>query len=283
MTTADEKWEEYKTRPRSWSQLTSYEQCPHAFFLERIEQVWQRPAAWFATGLGVHSAAEAHEKGEAPDVDSMLLVAQEAFLADINERLEQTPNAEYWQSSGPYHGPVDIPRRYADLTRHLENYLQVAAYRSPIWQAPEGDPADPARVPAVEHAIDLDLDGVQVIGSIDQVRDAGDDLEIWDVKAGSMTPDDPGQLVTYAEAIRRETGRHVTRGGYIMTAKKPTPKGRISAAQVVEKDLTTIPVETLTARFHAADGGIKAGNWDPKPGKHCERCSVASSCPFSLA
>jgi putative RecB family exonuclease len=283
--TADEKWEEYKTRPRSWSQLTSYEQCPHAFFLERIEKVWQRPAAWFATGLGVHSAAEAHEEGEAPDVDSMLLVAQEAFRADINERLEQTPNAEYWQSSGPYHGPADIPRRYADLRRHLDNYLMVSATLPPIWQAPEGDPRDPSRTPAVELAIDLDLDGVQAIGSIDQVRENSEtgDLEIWDVKAGSMTPDEPGQLVTYAMDVRRKTGLPVASGGYIMTAKKPTPKGRISAAQVVRKDLTLISEESLTARFHAADEGIKAGRWDPKPGKHCERCSVASSCPFSLA
>lgn len=284
MTTSDERWEKYKDRPRSWSQLTSYEECPHAFFLERIARVWQRPAAWYATGLGVHTGVEAHEKGEAPDLDSMVAVAEEAFRQDINERLEETPNAEYWQSSGPYHGPADIPRRYADLRRHLANYLQVSATLPPVWRAPEGDPADPATVPAVEYALELNLDGVEVIGSIDQVRpsaDDPDDLEIWDVKAGSMTPPEPGQLVTYAEDIRRKTGRAVTSGGYIMTAKKPTPKGRISAAQVVKKDLTTIPVETLTARFHAADEGIKAGNWDPKPGDQCARCSVRDSCDFS--
>lgn len=283
MTTSG-RWQEYKTRPRSWSQLSSYEQCPHAFYLERIEKVWSKPAAWFATGLGVHAAAEAHEKGEAPDVETMLTVAQGAFRADVNARLEETPNASYWQSSGPYHGPQDIPRRYADLRRHLDNYLMIP--KGAIWMAPEGDPRDPGRTPAVEWPVDFDLDGVTVRGSADQIRHDPDDPEdfvVVDVKAGSMVPDDPGQLATYAEAVRRVTGAPVNKGIYIMTAKKPTPKGRVSAAQVVKKDLATIPVETLTARFHSADEGIKAGNWDPKPGDHCRRCSVASSCPFSLA
>lgn len=270
MKTPDERHEEYKTRPRSWSQLTSYESCPHAYYLERIAQVWQRPAAWFATGLGVHAGVEAHEKSEAPDVDSMLLVAQEAFRADIEARLEPTPNAEYWQSSGRYHGPEDIPRRYQDLRRHLENYLQVSAVRPPVMRLDDA--------PAVEWVMDFNLDGVRVIGFADQIREG----EIVDVKAGSMVPDNPGQLAVGAEAIRQKTGEKITRGIYIMTAKPPTPKGRISAAQVVEKDLTTIPVETLTARFHAADEGIKAGNWDPKPGDQCRRCSVASSCDFRV-
>lgn len=279
--TPEERWEAYKTRPRSWSQLTGYEQCPTAFDLERIQRVWQRPAAWFATGLGVHTAAEAHEKGEAPTLDDMVRVAEDAFRADINERLAETPNAEYWQSSGPYHGPDDIPRRFKDLRRHLVNYLAIEAHNGrPIWR-PDGE------TPAAEWPIELDLDGVKVIGSADRITEVVEpsgevvDLVIEDVKAGSMTPDEPGQLATYAEAARRKSGLPVTRGAYIMTAKKPTKTGRISAAQVIEKDLTTIPVEVLTARFHAADEGIKAGNFDPKPGKHCERCSVRDSCAFS--
>lgn len=271
----------YYDRPRSWSQLSQFEQCPMAFKLERIDKVWSRPAAWFATGLATHTAVEAHEKGEAATVDDMLPIAQEAFRQDINARLADTPNAEYWQASGRYQGPEDIPRRYADLRRHLENYVAIAETLNPIAPAP-------GFKVMVEHPIDMDLDGVRVIGSIDQARQRDDedgmgDIEIWDVKAGSMTPDEPGQLVVYAEALRRETGQPVKSGGYIMTAKPPTKTGRVSAAQVVKKDLTTIPVETLTARFHAADEGIKAANWDPKPSEdNCRRCSVASSCDFRV-
>jgi putative RecB family exonuclease len=261
--------------------MTSYEQCPQAFFLERIARVWKRPAAWYATGLGVHSAVEAHEKGEAPTLDDMVSVAEAAFRQDINSRLEETPNAEYWQSSGRYGGLEDIPRRFKDLRRHLSNFLMIRESTGrPIWR-PDGE------APAVEWSIDLDLDGVKVIGSVDRITEVVEpsgevvDLVIEDVKAGSKTPEEPGQLATYAVAARRKTGLPVTKGAYLMTAKKPTPKGRLSAAQVVEKDLTTIPVETLTARFHAADEGIKAGNWDPKPGDQCARCSVKDSCAFS--
>lgn len=263
----------YHDRARSWSQLSSYEQCPRAFFLERVEKVWKRPAAWFATGQGVHHAVEAWEKGEAPTFGDMLRVAQEAFADEINARLADTPDASVWAASGRYKGPEDIVRRYNDLGRHLENYLMIP--KGPKWYTGIGPE------PAIEYKIDLDLDGVQVIGSIDQVRSNEDatDLEIWDVKAGSMTPDEPGQLVTYAIAVRRETGLPVKAGGYIMTAKPPTAKGNISKAQVVRKDLTLISEDALTARFHAADEGIKAERWDPKPGVACERCSVLTSCP----
>lgn len=272
----------YHDRARSWSQLSSYEQCPQAFFLERIAKVWKRPAAWFATGQGVHRAVEAWEKGEVQDFGSMLQTAQAAFADEINARLADTPDSTVWAASGRYKGPEDIVRRYNDLGRHLENYLQIAPTIGDVWY-PVGNGLDD---PAIEYAIDLDLDGVRVIGSIDQVRykletedDDQPDREIWDVKAGSMTPDEPGQLVTYAIAIRRKTGYPVKAGGYIMTAKKPTAKGAISKAQVVRKDLTLITEESLTARFHAADAGIKAERWDPKPGVACERCSVLGSCP----
>lgn len=276
---------DYTDRARSWSQLSSYEQCPQAFFLERIEKAWQRPAAWFATGLGVHSAVEAYEKGEA-DHTNMLRVAQDAFRRDIDARLVDTPNASFWQASGPYKGPEDITRRYNDLGRHLNNYLQVAPTLGDVWY-PVGDGLDD---PAVEYPIDLNLDGVRVIGSIDQVRwkletedDDQPDLEIWDVKAGSMTPDEPGQLAVYATAVRKDTGYPVKQGGYIMTAKKPTAKGAISKAQVVRKDLTLITEDALTARFHAADEGIRAERWGPTPGDQCGRCSVLTSCPVGQA
>ena len=265
--TSEEREEAYKTRPRSWSQLSQYEQCPQSFYLERIAKVWQRPAAWFATGIGVHSAVEAIEKGEAPTLVDALRVAEEAFRADVNARMSDTPNASYWAASGPYKGPEDITRRYKDLGRHLENYVQVAETLPPVHTL-DG-------VPMVEHKIDLDLDGVRVIGAIDQVRSGLP----YDVKAGSMTPKEPGQLRVYAEAIRQETGLRVTEGVYLMTAKNPTSTGKVSKAQVVRKDLTTISLETLTARFHAANDGIRAENWEPKPSDSCNRCSVLGSCP----
>lgn len=273
MSSPDERHEAYKNRPRSWSQMSSYEQCPTAFYRERIERVWSRPAAWFATGLGVHSAVEAMEKGEVATEAEALAVAQDAFRQDVNNRLEDTPNPEYWFSSGRYHGPEDIPRRFNDLGNHLSRYRDMVecGHVGEIWR-PHPDDA-----PAVEWPIELDLDGVKVIGSADQVRRRDGKLEAVDVKAGSMVPEDPGQLATYAEAIRRESGEEVTEGAYLMTAKKTL------RTQIVRKDLTTIPLETLTARFHAADEGIKAGNWDPKPGKHCERCSVNYGCPFRQA
>lgn len=45
-------------KARSWSQYSSFRQCPKAFELERHRKVPSRPGPWLAAGTAVHMAIE---------------------------------------------------------------------------------------------------------------------------------------------------------------------------------------------------------------------------------
>lgn len=244
----------YRNRPRSYSQLSSYEQCPKAYFLARIAGVWEKPDGWRPMGTALHSAVEHREK--TGDTEGALRVAQDAYKAAVATELAETPNPDSWHRSGPYGGAEDIPRRYGKLAEHLATYELLRD-------------ALPAMVPdGVEAAFEADFGGVRVIGFIDQIRER----LVVDLKTGSTVPKSADQLAVYAEAVRQATGDEITEGAYLMTGVGK--KGR-----VVRHDLTLISVESLTARFTAMDSGVKAEQFPETPGDHCVRCGVVSSCP----
>lgn len=249
--TAVDRAAEYRTRTRSWSQLSSYEQCPKAFYLERIVGAWQKPAAWFSTGTAVHRAIELWER-DGLDIDAAEKVAQEAYRDDVNERLADTPNPYSWAASGRYNGSVDIPRRYGQLRQHLVNYAALADGRPPLVES--------------EMEVHADMDGVTVVGFVDQVREG----EIVDLKAGSTVPKVADQMKVYAIAIEQAGGPVIEKAAFIMTA--PTVN------KVIEHDLMLISTESLMVRFRTMDDAVKAGDFDPTPGDQCRRCSVWSSC-----
>lgn len=258
---------------RSVSQLKQYEQCPWAYKLARVDKVWERPAAWLSHGTAVHSAVEEYEKsGRELPLEKALDVFREEYAKGINEACQLTPNFNYWFSSGRYRGLEDTERRYDVGLEMVIRYYEWAAKHpeESVWAAPDG-------VPAVEQEFNIDLDGVRVRGFIDQVivvvrKDGRIEVRVRDVKTGAM-PGDAFQLKTYAVAVYDQYGEEISAGDYWMgkTGKATRPY-----------NLTTVSRQEVVDRFHAVDEGIKAERWDPKPGDHCARCPVATSCEFAI-
>ncbi|MGY2062753.1 RecB family exonuclease, partial [Nocardia gipuzkoensis] len=187
----------------SVSQYKSYERCPYGYYLERIERVWQRPAAWLSQGTAVHKAIEEFElSGRAMTVEQMQAVFRESYVAATNEMCEVTPNLNYWFRSGPYGGAADIGRRYR---LGLE---QVAGYprwvhdhpEEQVWVTPDG-------TLAVELYFEVDLDGVVVRGYIDSVifDPHTGRKKVRDCKTGRQ-PGDSFQLGTYRAALEAKFG-----------------------------------------------------------------------------
>lgn len=258
---------------RSVSQLKTYKLCPYRYKLERIDKVWQRPAAWLAQGTAVHAAAEAQERSARTlTLEEAKYVFRSVYTEEINTALEETPNLDYWFSSGPYRGPEDIERRFKVGQEQVEKYLAWGD-RHPeevIWIAEDG-------TPGIELGFDIDLDGVQIRGFIDQVLALGsprvDKGYVRDIKTGSM-PGDEFQLATYAVALDIQYGLEVSRGDYWM--------GRTGKATYAY-DLTQWPRNRVADEFCEVDEMITGGQFepDPEPSK-CRFCAVASSCEFSL-
>ena len=258
---------------RSVSQLTDYQKCPYLYYKRRIERVWQRPAAWLPQGSAVHEAAEEFEKsGRSLSTDQAQEVFRESYAKEVGRYCETTPNLDYWFASGPYKGEQDIERRFGLGLEQVSKYVDYYTEAHPeevIWITPEGEPA-------IELGFDIDLDGVQVRGFIDQVIEHPEyGVHVRDIKTGNQ-PGNDFQLAVYAVAINDMYGTEITTGDYWMGRQgKPTK-------EVYKLDYWTR--EKVSEEFHAVDEGIRAGNFPASPeDSKCRFCPVSASCAFVCA
>lgn len=254
---------------RSWSQLEQFDRCPHAYMLARLERVWKKPAAWLPMGSAVHSAAEAWEKsGRTMPKEEVRQTFRDEYKSEVDGYLEETPNPRYWQSSGPYDGEADIPRRYKVGLEHVDRYL--AWYEKHpeevIWITPDG-------VPAIELEFKLDLGGVEVRGMLDQAvhKPGVSKVVARDIKTGN-SPGKVEQLSLAGVAITAADPSTVPAKGDFLMTKTGYP--------TYPYDL--VNVDVLTEKFVTMNDSVLAGNFPPKPDDaKCERCDVRNSCRFA--
>lgn len=251
---------------RSVSQRNTFNQCAYRYKLERLDKVWQRPAAWLSQGTAVHAAYEAWERsGRTMTLEQMQDVFAEEYVKSISEQADVTPNLEYWFASGPYKGPVDIERRFGIGMEQCEKLIRWynAHPEEKIWVTPDG-------TPAIELPFEVTLNGVLVRGYIDAIVEMPDGrLVVRDLKTGNM-PGDEFQLATYAVAMKEMYGVDIHQGDYLMgKTGKPTIPYELDGVEVAEE-------------FEKMDNAVKAGEFiaDPEASK-CRFCSVATSCEFA--
>lgn len=258
-----------KNQPRSWSQLDQWERCGHAYYLDRVERKWGRPASWLSQGTAVHEACELWERSNrTASLETAEHWFRVAYTRDLNETLAETPNLAFWESSGPYKGEADALRRYRVGLDHVKNYIDY--YLDPkhaqevIWITPSGEPA-------IELNFVEDFGSVKVRGKIDAIIDhPKKGLICRDTKTGA-SPGSPSQLKVYAEAVKKLTDVDVLNGDFFMT-KRGSPTRTT--------DLTLVDRDEMMNRFEAMDQGVKRAEFTPNPGPNCARCSVRDSCIY---
>lgn len=260
-----------KNQPRSVSQAQQYLEelggCKYRYFLARVIQAWDRPAAWLAQGLAVHEAAEWWERtGRTHSLTAIQGVYKAAYHRHIRRLLDKTPNADTWFDSGfRYPGAVDIRRRAMLGLEQIERYYNYYVNQKPgevVWVTPTGEPA-------IELEFSEYFGGVLVRGYIDQIVD-----EIMrDIKTGTK-PGGIFQLATYRYAIMSKYGVDFAKGDFWM-GKTGKPTNTF--------DLTKMTREQVTELFESLDSGVKAEDFEPSPSpEKCGRCGVRTGCPFSV-
>lgn len=259
---------------RSYSQLNQYERCPYAYYLQRVEHVWERPAAWLPMGTAVHSAAEAWElSGRVMTLEEAQEAFRVAYRASTDALLEETPNAKFWFSSGPYKGPEDIVRRFKLGQEHIARY--IAWYEKHPNEVPLSFFDGEKETLAVEFPFEIKIGGVMVRGFIDWIGwDDRSQLIVRDNKTGTL-PGGPDQLATYALATEKAFPDYsVTQGDFFMTRTgKPT----------IPYQLTRVVKEQLAEDYATMDSQVEAGNFPAKPDpKKCMFCSVQTSCKYRM-
>lgn len=264
-TAPQSRLEQVKEMPRSVSQLKTMRDCAYRYKLERVDQLHQRPAAWFPMGTAVHEATakwnESGRKASYKEADEWFL---EAYVREIDLLCEKTPNLDWWFASGPYKGPADIERRLKLGRNHVVNYMNYYQIHEAevIWVSPDG-------VPGIEFRFDAVFGGVKILGYIDTVLNE----VVEDTKTGN-SPDPALQVAVYARSLEQMyPDQEWSAGRYFMTKHgKPT--------ELYELDMYTEDV--LGSLFKEADDKIKAEEFTPNPGDACARCSVSWACEFAV-
>jgi len=300
-----------KGQPRSVSQVKQYLEslggCAYRYYLQRVAQVWQRPASWFPLGLAVHEAAEWWERGSRKaSADAMVEEFKRSYQEHTDRLIKETPNVWVWFDAGPYRGQEYIDRNFRVGQEQTRRYYDYYVNQQPgevVWITPAGEPA-------IELGFEFDLDGVKVRGFIDQIVEvrpplperirtasgsvskskaaveayekalsdqAGEPsiLRLRDIKTGA-NPGDTFQLKVYDIAVEDTLGVSIGSGDYFMV-KHDKAGGPPTQAY----DLTIMSRNQVGDLFNEMNEGVRAEKFDPSPSEeNCRRCGVAEACIY---
>lgn len=259
-----------ETQPRSVSQTEQYEKCAWQFYLQRVERVVPRPAAWSHQGTAFHSAAEAVEKsGRAMGEEEAVQLFSDQYSALVNKALDKEPNLDRWMTANKKPAGQDIADRYALGQSQVRDYVRWSNENKPITSYVKGPDGEPKV--GLELYFKVTLGGVAVRGYIDHLVSEEDNTDrVRDWKTGSTKS--LFQLQTYKVAVEKQWGLEVNRGDWYL--------GKTGGLSKVV-DLSEVTEEQVAERYVAMDQGVKAGRFEAKTGFHCNFCDVSHACSFS--
>jgi putative RecB family exonuclease len=260
-----------ENQPRSVSQTEQYEKCAWRWYLQRVERVQPRPAAWSFHGTAFHSAAEAFERSSRTlEADEVTDLFHEQYTDMVNKALELEPNTDKWLAAGRYTGGEDIERRYVLGMDQTAAYVEWSKVNRPaLWTEPNKGG------PALELSFMVELGGIKVRGFIDQaleedeVEGEEDEVRVRDLKTGTMKS--KFQLQTYAVAMRQQWGVKVKRADWYLAKT-----GKLSRPVKVDQ----VSEDEIGQRFADMDAGVKRGDFPASPGFDCNFCDVSHGCIF---
>jgi RecB family exonuclease len=252
-------------RRRSYTQLSTYRQCPRLFHHKYILREPEEPSVWSVGGTSFHQVAEWY-LGEWPvDPDQQPYTTHgawaKAWAQSVQDVMLSNPlagkpldewraaargkeNAAWWAKHGP-----EMVDRFLDWWR--TSWLQV-------FTDEHG--------PMIERELDVTFGDVPVIAFPDAVVvDEHGQVNILDYKSGKP-PKDALQLGVYAAALREAYGLETTWGLFYMTR----------VGRSLPFDLARYPHARIVDLF---DERERAGDYEPTPGDPCSFCPIKSTCP----
>jgi DNA helicase II / ATP-dependent DNA helicase PcrA len=231
----------------SASAIEQYERCPLAFKLSRDWCIPEEPAAAMQYGSAMHLALKAYfdgvRAGHPPDEEAVIACFRDEFS---KAKIDEEAQRELYDKNG---------------SEQLRQFL-----RSDLAQ-PSGE------ILNNERFFRSDIGGTMLKGRMDRLeRIDGDRVRIVDYKTGKPKTQDYAdeslQLSIYALAARRM--------GFVAESLVIVNLTNCSA---IESRRTDKELAAEEARVAEAAASIAAGNFDPKPGRHCRFCSYRSLCP----
>ena len=231
----------------SASAIEQYERCPLAFKLSRDWCIPEEPAAMMQFGSAMHLALKAYfdgvRAGRPPDEEAVIACFRDEFG---KAKIEENAQRNLYERDG---------------CEQLRQFL-----RSDL-ATPTGE------ILNNERFFRAAIGGTIVKGRMDRLeRIDGDRVSIVDYKTGKpKTQDDADeslQLSIYALAAKSM--------GFVADSLVIVNLADCSA---VESRRSEKQLDGEAARVSDAAANIAAGNFEPKPARHCRFCSYRSLCP----
>jgi hypothetical protein len=179
---------------------------------------------------------------------------------------EKEPDLSKWLTGGRTRADVDLENRYHRGKAQALGYRQWALANADKWRILEYLPGEPA----VEVPFELTLNGVTVIGYIDQIIEWSDgQVTARDLKTGNKLPTSPRQLGIYGLAIHDNLGIPVGYADYWMGKNNDV---------TAPYDLSRYTPERIGRWFKAMDNAVRRNEFIANPGDACRVCGVARFC-----
>lgn len=271
---------ETKRRVRSYSQLSSYHQCPFAFYLKRIRRLPEPPSVWTAGGLAVHTTTEQYDllTWQENDLSAFASDAEwratfrNNFADELDKLRENDPDESNWRTAGK---PTKARPNGEDATWWLEAGQDMIS-RYIAWRISTNDIL---RIAAVKGAAGIEVEvrtllgGVEVVGFIDRVFV---DLRtlvylVGDYKSGKRKVTDPGQVGQYSVQLEQQYDLPVTWGAYYSARE-----GQMGTPL----SLTRFTEHQLGEAYQQLEANIAAGHFPPNQTALCKSCGLRKFCPY---
>src|SRR5699024_182360 len=193
----------------------------------------------------------------------------------VNEKLEEFDNnLGVFLTGGFKKAGADLTDREHIGWHQIQDYIQQALLMQDVWEVVD-----------VEPRFDIVLDGVWLVGYIDQVVRNKATKEIYpvDLKTGSKTPPAPVQLAIYREALKIMYPHEVVAdyAFWVHLGRPPSKTGKTKAkpTQWVEGDLTGWPRGRVAVWLQDMARSESEGIYLPSPTDGCHRvCGVSQLC-----
>src|SRR5580658_5336884 len=261
--------------PLSYSSYHTYSECPLRWKFLYRDHLPETPHGYFTFGRVVHSVLE--------EIIRPLVVptARRVSLGDAQRTLDE------WHPSGSTRSPALELTREQLLQAYDRSWLsegyttpeEEARYRALgrdlLLRYYERLVREQPHPVSVEEHLEARWDGIPIHGYIDRIDRAPlGGLEVLDYKtsrelsAGDAKESDQLSLYqvlverNYSEPVEGLTLYHLRS----QTPIRVPPRGRPA-------------LTTLYDRMGVVSDGIRAGAYEPTPGRHCSRCDFRSICP----
>lgn len=231
------------------SQAAAYEACPRRYALERRLRLGDADSPWAQFGSLVHRALELAE-GE--------ILGTGVSHADPDRAMEILE--ETWSEAS--FGTPELDQAWLRKAREVFSKL----YEN--WPTPDGVPE------ALETWVEDEIDGIRWIGKVDRVERTTAGLRVVDYKTSTSA------------ATREEAAESVQLGFYVSALENSEkvvgaefwyPRTRAKTVTTPRFDMDRI--EEVRLKIGELTRSIRSENWEPRVGRHCERCAFRLSCP----